>query len=148
LAAAGGAYSAGKVLVLPQFNWVVIGPVVLLFALLTGGAFFVVKHVPIPTGHVAPTAQPAEASTSRPGSVPSGIQLSGRVIGTPHVRSDPSSNAKVIEDLHSGEVVTVTACSPTCAWYLVTETSQTSQGWVSSAFVDVQGDEQKLPILR
>jgi uncharacterized protein YgiM (DUF1202 family) len=64
------------------------------------------------------------------------------------VRSDPSSNAKVIEDLHSGEVVTVTACSATCAWYLVTETGQTSQGWVSSAFVDVQGDEQKLPILR
>lgn len=125
-----------------------MGPVVLLVILLGGGGYFVATHLPVSQAKVAHKTPPVEASSSRPASVPSGIQLAGRVIGTPHVRTDPSSNAAVVDDLQSGETVTVSACSASCAWYLVTEPGQTTPGWVSSAFVDIQGDEQKLPIQR
>ena len=126
-----------------------MGPAVLLLVLLAGGGYYLTTHVPHPAAQVAHVgAAPAEAASAHPSGTPTGIQLPGRVIGTPHVRSDPSSNAIVVQDLQSGQTVAVSACSSACAWYRVTAPGQTAPGWVSSAFVNVQGDDNKLPIMR
>jgi uncharacterized iron-regulated membrane protein len=130
---------------MPQFNWPVMGPIVLILALVAGGAVFLGTHLPHPAAQVGRgTASPPQAA-ARASATPTGVQIPGRVIGTPHIRSDPSSNAIVLQDLQGGQTVQVTACSAGCAWYRVALPGQATSGWVSSAFVDVQGDEHKLP---
>jgi uncharacterized protein YraI len=132
---------------LPQFNWAVMGPIVLFCALLIGGVFFIGSHLPRPS--VPAQGSPiAKASTLPTVTAPAGIVLSGRVIGTPHVRSSPNSDSAVLRDLQSGQTVTVSACAASCAWYRVAESDQASPGWVSSAFIQVQGDDQRLPVQR
>lgn len=79
---------------------------------------------------------------------PVGVHLSGHVNGTPHLRANPSSTAIVLQDLQNGEPVDVTGCSEGCDWYLVAPPNQPSGGWVPSAFVEVQGDDHKLPAQR
>jgi uncharacterized protein YraI len=134
---------------LPQFNWAIMGPIVLLVALIAGGGYFLITHSPHSSGRIARTvAAPVEAASARSIATPTGVQLPGRVIGTPHIRSNPSSNATVLQDLQSGQTITVSACSGGCAWYLVANPGQPAAGWVSSAFVDIQGDENRLPSTR
>jgi hypothetical protein len=127
---------------LPQFNWMVLGPIVLILGLAIGGSVFLVSH--FPHASAQPSNTTALSATRTP--TPSGIQLSGRVIGTPHVRAQPNSTSGVIQDLQGGQAVQISACSDRCAYYLVGFPGQPAQGWVSSAFVDLQGDESKLPV--
>jgi len=125
-----------------------MGPVILLLALLLAGGYFLASHVPHPARQAAThAAPPAEASKGRAITIPSGVKLPGRVIGTPHIRSDPSSNASIYQDLQSGQSVTVGACSSGCGWYLVTAPELANPGWVPSGFVDVKGDDRKLPAI-
>jgi hypothetical protein len=132
---------------MPQFNWAIMGPFILLAGLLFGGTYFLAGHVPHPVPQVAVHgAASAEAASAQGAGIPPGIQIAGRVIGTPHMRSNPSSNSIAIQDMQAGDTVSVSACSAGCAWYLVALPGRPTPGWVSSAFVDIQGDERKLPL--
>jgi SH3 domain-containing protein len=122
-----------------------MGPLVLLLALAGGGFVFLGSHVPKPA---AQAAQHTAAASNARSTAPPGVQLPGRIIGTPHVRSEPASTASILQDLQSGQNVQVSACSNACSFYLVATTGHSPQGWVSSAFVELQGDEQKLPVAR
>lgn len=130
---------------LPQFNWSVLGPIVAGIAAVVVGASLLVSHVPRAPSQPAHAAAPFSAASP---TAAGGVRLKGRVIGTPHLRPQPRSTTKALEDLQSGETVDVSACSDSCGWYLVTPAGQTSPGWVASAFIMLQGDERKLAIVK
>lgn len=131
---------------MPQFNWSVVGPALLALALLLGGGGLLATHVPHPGAPAGrSTAAAAEAATRRAQGGSAAAHVGGLVIGTPHLRNNPNSNAIVLQDLQSGETVDVSGCAEACIWYLVTPPDRSAAGWVPSAFIHVQGDEQKLP---
>jgi hypothetical protein len=136
---------------LPQFNWTLIWPV--LFALVVGGAatIFALSHAPHPAPQAARLIAVSTADAASAGRQPvqqGGVYLNGRVIGTPHLRAEPSSNAMVLQDLQAGDTVDISGCSPSCGWYRINVPGRPSPGWVPAAFVTVQGDDQRLPVIR
>jgi hypothetical protein len=141
---------------LPQFNWSVFGPFLLLLAALGGGiAFLLSVSSSHPSHHRSTVAAPVpvqamlSATTVVPAVVPPrGARLPGRANGSPHLRTAPSSDAAVVGDLQSGEAVEASGCSASCDWYLVTPSGQSLSGWVSAAFVTIQGDDHTLPVVR
>ena len=140
---------------LPQFNWSVFGPILLAFAAVGGGIVFLVSisspHAPRRVAAVASApiqaALDPSATTFAP-IPPHGLRLPGRATGSPHLRAAPSSEAAVVGDLQSGETIQASGCSASCGWYLVTPSGQAVSGWVSAAFVSLQGDDRALPVVR
>lgn len=128
---------------MPQFNWPILGPIILAAAAAVAGVLFLFSRVPPIATQPASAANRTSASLQHPGP-----RFPGRVIGTPHLRTQPSSNAQVLQDLQSGELVDVSACNTTCGWFLVGAPGSPPAGWVPSAFVSLQGDEQKLAVAK
>lgn len=141
---------------MPQFNWSVFGPILLALAAVGGGIGFLVSITSSHAVHhatvVAATAPISAALSSTSAALPStptrGVRLPGRATGSPHLRAAPSSEAAVVGDLQSGEEVQASACSASCGWYLVTPSGRAVSGWVSAAFVTIQGDDRTLPVVR
>ena len=141
---------------MPQFNWSVFGPILLALAAVAGGiAFLVSLASPHSSHHAFVTAAtvPIHAAFSPTVTTvlqapPRGVRLSAIAAGSPHLRAAPSSDAAVVGDLKYGEAVQVSGCSASCDWYLVTPSGQAVSGWVSAAFVTVQGDDRALPVIR
>jgi uncharacterized protein YgiM (DUF1202 family) len=128
----------------------VLGPIVLLLSAAFFAAYELNAHLPRSAAQ-APLAVtvPAQASAVHLLTAPTGgVQLTGRVVGTPHLRGAPSSTSQTLQDLQAGDMVVVNACSATCSWYLVTPPGQSALGWVSSTFITIQGDEQRLTVVR
>jgi len=116
---------------------------ILAVAAAVAGALFLFSHVPHMATQSASAASRTAAVTQHPGP-----RIPGRVIGTPHLRTQPNSNAQVLQDLQSGELVEVSACSSNCGWFLVGVPGLAATGWVPAAFINLQGDEQKLSVAR
>lgn len=135
---------------MPQLNWSILAPIVLALAALAAGIVFFMSVV-----SAGPQRQslPPSNSTTRvtlgapAHAVTTGVQLQGRVIGTPYLQASPSSTAAVVADLHADETLTLSACSDACAWYQVTTADGATSGWVPSAFVSVQGNDRSLPVV-
>ncbi|MGI8550663.1 MAG: SH3 domain-containing protein [Dehalococcoidia bacterium] len=140
---------------MPQFNWSILAPIVLAVAAIAAGIAYIFS---VTAGHSHPASQRAAAlvTASPPGfstqpllvTPARGVQLPGRVTGTPHLRSEPDSTAPILTDLHNGDPVQVSACSLACGWYLVAPSGRPSPGWVSAAFIMLQGDEHRLPVVK
>jgi hypothetical protein len=141
---------------LPQFNWSVFGPILLVLAVVSGGLFYLASRSSSGPAHhaalVAATAPMQAALSATPNTAPAvpagGVRLPGRAMGSPHLRASPSSEAAVVGDLHNGEDLQASGCNASCGWYLVTPSGRAVSGWVSAAFVTVQGDDRTLPVVR
>jgi hypothetical protein len=127
---------------LPQFNWPVLGPIILAILGTTAGIALFFSRVQ----HHTPPSAANSTGVHRADSA--AVKLQGYVVGTPHLRAGPSSNATVLQDLQSGQIVDVSACSSSCGWFFVGPLGQTSIGWVPAAFVTVHGDERRLTVIK
>lgn len=138
---------------MPQLNWSFVGPVLLIVTLVASGVIVAVSRTaPRPqhpsvlaaTGSPSPAASPVKPASRTPVSV----QVQGRAIGTPYLRSQASSDAAVVRELQSGEAVEVSACSQSCTWYQVVLSNGATTGWIPSAFIALQGSDRTLPVTR
>lgn len=140
---------------MPQFNWSVFGPILLALAAVGGGIVFLVSitssQAPRHSAVVDPTPIQTTIGSTATAVLPTpphGLRLPGRATGSPHLRAAPNSEAAVVGNLQSGEAVQASGCSASCGWYLVTPSGQAVSGWVSAAFVNIQGDDRTLPVVR
>jgi hypothetical protein len=133
---------------LPQFNWQILGPLVLAAIAAAAGVVFLSSHLPRVSTQPASAAVRTTPAAQPYANLHTGPRLPGHVVGTPHLRINPSSTSSILRDLQAGELVEASACSSTCGWFLVGPPGQPAAGWVPSAFIALQGDEQKLVVIK
>lgn len=141
---------------LPQFNWSVFGPLVVILSLIVGVSGFVYS---LGTGEDAGPAQAALSATHAPGTgggadlrppelVKSELfSLSARVNGSPTIRRGPGTQYPTVAKAVDGQELHVIACSPGCDWLRVFSLTDSGQWWLPSAFLTVSGDVHQLPVL-
>ncbi len=132
---------------LPQFNWSVLGPLIVVLALVVGVSGFVASLMAGGTGrHVPGTGggydlRPPELVKSQL------FSLSARVNGSPTIRRGPGTQYPAVGKATDGQELHVIACSPGCEWLRVFNLNDDGQWWIPSAFLTVSGRVDELPVL-
>ena len=90
--------------------------------------------MPLPSGELPVELDAVEEAASSPG------PISARVATNAHLRKGPDITYDQTVTVAAGEMVTVTACSPDCAWYKL----DTGDWIVSYLLTDPPGD---LPVI-
>lgn len=143
--------------VLPQFNWPVLGPLIVVLALIVGVSGFIVTLTATGTRTNAPRRPAGEslaggtgggADLRPPELVRSQLfSLSARVNGAPTIRRGPGTQYPVVAKAVDGQEFHVIACSAGCEWLRVFSLTDDGQWWLPAVFLSVSGATAELPVL-
>lgn len=143
----------------PQLNWSVAGPLVVILSLIVGLSGFVVSYTG--TGIGGSDDRPVSAARNLGASGTGGgvdlrppelvksqiFSLSARVAGSPTIRRGPGTQYAPVAKATEGQEVHVIACSPNCDWLRVFSLNDEGQWWLPAAFLVVSGKVDELPVL-
>lgn len=100
----------------------------------------------VPVAALSPTPPPS--ATPTPTLTPTPTPLTGVIVTAGsrlNIREGPSIGYRVITNLSSGDVITVSQRTPDGDW-LEVETPDHQRGWVAAQFVEVNGDVQAIKV--
>jgi hypothetical protein len=133
---------------LPQFNWPVFGPLIVVIALVVGISGLVVGLL-AGGGEADRSLATGGGYDLRPPELVRAqvFSLSARVIGSPTIRRGPGTQYPAVGRATDGQELHVIACSPDCAWLRVFTLTDEGQWWLPAVFLSVSGRLEDLPVL-